>query len=158
MRAAAEGRPDGAAWREAIAAIAVADDDSGARKLRIRGWDLVSDSGPAFGGGGLGPSSPEMLCGVIATCLAHTYEIAAARLDVPIDRVEVRVTGQNNDAALLGLESSDPDRPWGLTATVSLLAEGVPEADVAALHAFVAANCPLTKLVRSPNDLAILFG
>jgi uncharacterized OsmC-like protein len=97
-----------------------------------------------------------LLCGVIGACLAHTYEIAAAMLDVPIDRVEVRVTAQNNDAPLLGLPSDDPALPWGITARVRLEAEGVPKEQVAALHAFVRERCPLTRLIRTPNDLAIV--
>jgi len=156
MRASAEARPDAKDWRETVSATVVADDATGVRKMRIRGWEIVGDSGPAFGGRGAGPSSPELLCGVIGTCLAHTYEIAAATLDVPLDRVEVVVSAENNDAGLLGLDSSDPDVPWNLTARVSIRADRVAADAIESLHACVRERCPLTKLIRTPNTLRIV--
>jgi organic hydroperoxide reductase OsmC/OhrA len=156
MVAAAAARPEASQWREQVEASVVADDESGVRKLRIRGWEYVSDSGVAFGGAGLGPSSPELLCGVIGTCLTHTYEIGAATLDVPLDRIAVTVCADNNDAGLLGIASDDPDVPWGLTARVAVEARGVASADIERLHAFVRERCPLTKLIRTPNDLRIV--
>ena len=80
MRAAAQQRPRGQEWREQVEAVCVADDATGVRKLRIRDWQLISDSGAAFGGWALGPSSPELLCGVLSTCLTHTYLIGAASM------------------------------------------------------------------------------
>jgi len=63
--------PSGADWHDTVEATCVADDLTGVRKLRIRDGLIVGDSGPDFGGWGLGPSSPELLCGVIGTCLTH---------------------------------------------------------------------------------------
>lgn len=158
MQAAAAARPDPDAWRETVEATVVADDETGVRKLRIGGWQTISDSGPAFGGFGLGPSSPELLCGVIGTCLTHTYEIAAAILDVPLDRVEVRVSARNNDAGLLGIECGDPPVPWDIVAHVQVVAEGVEHDALASVHRFVAERCPLTRLIRTPNSLEIVAG
>jgi uncharacterized OsmC-like protein len=158
MRAAAKRRPSGSEWRERVETVSVADDLTGVRRLRIRDWQFVSDSGPAFGGWGLGPSSPELLCGVISTCLTHTYLIRAAHEGVPLDRVQVRVTADNNDAAFLGIDSDDPPLPFNLTARIDIDApEATPE-QIAALHAYVDKHCPLTKLVRLPNALTIVTG
>lgn len=156
MRAAATARPDPASWRETVEATVVADDETGVRKLQIGSHQYISDSGPAFGGAGLGPSSPEILCGVIGTCLTHTYEIAAATLDIPLDRVEVRVSAQNNDAGLLGIECDDPPVPWNIQARVSVKTDGVATGELHRLHAFVAERCPLTRLIRSENTLQII--
>ncbi len=112
MRAAAAAKPDPAQWRETVSATCVADDATGARKLRMGDWRLTGDSGPDFGGWGLGPSSPELFCGVVGACLTHTYLIAAATLDIPIDRVEVTVSASNNDAHFLGIAGDDPDTPF----------------------------------------------
>jgi organic hydroperoxide reductase OsmC/OhrA len=155
MRAAAVARPTAAEWREEVRAVVVADDETGVRKMRIRDWEVIGDSGPSFGGESRGPSSPELLCGVLGTCLAHTYQIGAVTLGLPIGRVEVEVIAQNNDAGLLGISSDDPHVPWGITAKVSLMAEGVPEADIEALHAWVRTHCPLTNLIRTPNEVTI---
>ena len=101
MRAAGAARPNGEDWRETVEATVVADDLTGVRKMRIRTWELIGDSGPAFGGWNLGPSSPELFCGILGTCLTHMYLIGAAAREIPLDRVAIRVTADNNDAGLL---------------------------------------------------------
>ena len=156
MRAAAAAKPRGEQWRETVSATCVADDATGVRKLRMRDWELIGDSGPDFGGRGLGPSSPELFCGVISTCLTHTYLIAAASLDIPLDRVEVTVSSANNDAHFLGIESADPDVPFDITARVSLDAPDATAEQVATLHAYAAERCPLSKLVREPNTVTLV--
>lgn len=154
MAAHAAGFEHGDAARETIAAEATASDLTGVRRLRIRDFNLLSDSGPGFGGFGLGPSSPELLLGVLATCLTHTYLIGAARLGVPLREVKVRFEAENNDAAFLGLETGDPPYPFNIRALVRVESDA-PADGLAALHAFAAGNCPLTRLVREPLPVTI---
>lgn len=156
MRAAVASRPHGEDWRETVEAIVVADDLTGVRKMRIRDWELIGDSGLAFGGWNLGPSSPELFCGIIGTCLTHMYLIGAAARAIPLDRVAVRVTADNNDAALLGIDSADPALPFNITAHVEVLAPDADPGALASLHRYVAENCPLTNLVRTPNPVTVL--
>jgi uncharacterized OsmC-like protein len=127
----------------------------GVRRLRIRDWQFISDSGPDRGWS-LGPSSPELLCGVLSTCLTHTYEIAAAAMNIPLDRIEVRVTAKNNDARFVGVETGDPALPWDITAHVHLEADGLPPPDLERLHTFARECCPLTQLIRTPNAMTIV--
>jgi uncharacterized OsmC-like protein len=158
MRAAARAKPAGNEWRERVEALCVADDASGVRKLRIRDWQFLSDSGPAFGGWGLGPSSPELLCGVVSTCLTHTYLIGAATLEIPLERVQVHVSADNNDAAFLGLATDDPPVPFNITAHVAINAPDATVGQIARLHTFAGERCPLTRLLRTPNMVTILIG
>jgi uncharacterized OsmC-like protein len=155
MAAAAAEKPRGDQWRETVEAVCVADDETGVRKLRIREWELLGDSGPSFGGQSRGPSSPELLCGVVGTCLTHMYLIGAAHLEVPLDRVEVRVTAQNNDARLLGLSTSDPALPFGLRAVVRLDAPDATPGQLTKLHRY-AEDCPLTQLIRNSNPFVVV--
>ncbi|MCA9824012.1 MAG: OsmC family protein [Dehalococcoidia bacterium] len=157
MDAAAAEHPDPSHWREAVEAVCVADDESGVRKLRLRDWEFIGDSGPAFGGQNLGPSSPELLCGVISTCLTHTYLIGAAHLGVPVDRVEVRATADNNDAPLLGIAGSDPLLPFNIRATVTLVAPDATDAQLGRLHRY-AEQCPITNLIRNSNPVTVITG
>ena len=156
MRAAASRRPAGAGWREHVEAVCTVDDLTGVRKLRIRDWQLLGDSGPDFGGWGLGPSSPELLCGVLSTCLTYTYLIGAATLDIPVDRVQVRVSADNNDAAFLDIATDDPPLPFNIPARVQVEAGDATAEQVARLHAYAAQNCPLTRLLRTPNPITII--
>jgi uncharacterized OsmC-like protein len=156
LRAAAARKPRGDQWRDTVQAVCVADDLTGVRKLRIRDWQFISDSGPDFGGWGLGPSSPELLCGVLSTCLTHTYLIGAAMLDVPLERVELHVTAENNDAAFLEIATDDPPLPFNLTARVRLDAPAASAEQRAALHRYAAERCPLTRLIRTASAVTIL--
>ena len=158
IRGLAVAKPDAAAWRETVSATCVADDRTGVRKLRIRDWQFIGDSGPGFGGFSLGPSSPELLCGVISTCLTHTYEIGASLMGISLDRIEVRVTAENNDARFGGLETSDPATPFNLRATVTLEAPDVAGERLAELHRYASANCPLTNLIRSGAPVTVSVG
>lgn len=158
IRGLAVAKPDAAAWRETVSATCVADDRTGVRKLRIRDWQFIGDSGPGFGGFSLGPSSPELLCGVISTCLTHTYEIGACLMGIPLDRIEVRVTAGNNDARFGGLETEDPATPFNLQAKVTLGAPDVPSERLAELHRYASANCPLTNLIRGGAPVTVTVG
>ena len=156
MRAAATRRPRGEQWRETVQAVCIAEDASGVRKLRIRDWSFISDSGPDFGGWGLGPSSPELLCGVISTCLTHTYLIGAATLGIPVERVELRVTAENNDAAFLDIATDDPPLPFTITARVLLAAPEATAEQTARLHRYAGERCPLTRLIRTANPVTLI--
>jgi uncharacterized OsmC-like protein len=158
MRGSALAKPSGPDWSETVTATVVADDATGVRKLRIRDWQIIGDSGPSFGGWSLGPSSPELLCGVIGTCLTHTYLIGAAMRAIPLDRVEVTVSARNNDARFVGVETDEPALPYDLTARVRVEAEGVAAELLESLHAYVRENCPLTQLIRTANALMIVTG
>jgi uncharacterized OsmC-like protein len=155
MSATAEALSSGDAARETITAECSAEGLSGVRRIRIRDFQVISDSGPGFGGFGLGPNSPELMLGMLASCLTHTYLIGAAWRGVPLDSVQVRVEAQNNDAALLGLATSDPATPFGLKAYVRV-ESGAPQEVVDALHEFVETSCPLTRFLREPQEVVVV--
>jgi uncharacterized OsmC-like protein len=154
MRGAAAPLGSGDDARQTITAQCSASTLDGARRIRIRDFELVSDSGPAFGGQDLGPSSPELLLGVLASCLTHTYLIGAAIRGVSLDAVHVRVDADNNDARFLQLKTADPDVPFNIRAIVRIESPA-PEDDLAALDRYVDESCPLTKLVRLPQSMEI---
>ena len=158
IRGLAVAKPDAAAWRETVSATCVADDRTGVRKLRIRDWQFIGDSGPGLGGFSLGPSSTELLCGVISTCLTHTYEIGDCLMGIPLERIEVRVSAENNDARFGGLETDDPATPFNLQAKVTLDAPDVPSERLAELHRYASANCPLTNLIRGGAPVTVTVG
>jgi uncharacterized OsmC-like protein len=156
MRASAAERPDGADWREEIEATCVADDLTGVRKLRIREFSFVGDSGSGGGGWNLGPTSPELLCGVLSTCVTHTAQLGAVAMEIPLDRVAVRVTALNNDARYFGVEADDPHVPWGIAVELTLEgADADPDA-LERLRGYVDANCPMLQLVRTENPIALV--
>ncbi|WP_405020843.1 OsmC family protein [Kitasatospora sp. NBC_00070] len=154
MRAAAARRPAGADWDERIEAVCVADDATGVRKVRVGDWSLLGDGGPDIGGFGLGPSSPELLCAVVSTCLTHTVLCLAAVGGVPLDRVEVRVRARNNDARFFGVPTEAPAVPHELVAEVELDSAADSE-ELAALLAEADRRCPMLQLVRDRHTVVV---
>lgn len=154
MTAAARTLGTGDAARETIAAECSVSDLTGIRRVKIRDFQIVSDSGPAFGGFSLGPSSPELLLGVLASCLTHTYLIGAAQRGISLDGVHVRFEAENNDAAFLGLDTADPSYPFNIRGIVRIESRA-GEAEIEALHAYAASTCPLTKLIREAQPVAV---
>ncbi|WP_329494263.1 OsmC family protein [Kitasatospora herbaricolor] len=154
MRAAAGRRPASEDWEEEIGAVCVADDATGVRKVRVGDWSFVGDGGPDIGGYGLGPSSPELLCAVISTCLTHTVLCIAALDGLPLDRVEVAVTARNNDARFFEVPTDAPPVPYDLTATVDLRGPLSAEA-AAALLTTADERCPMLRMVRSEHALTV---
>jgi hypothetical protein len=58
-----------------IAATARVEGRSGVRRIRIRDFQIISDSGPELAGYDLGPSSPELQLGVLGSCVTHVMWI-----------------------------------------------------------------------------------
>ncbi len=154
MLGAAKGFGSGAAVRETISAECSASNLTGVRQIRIRDFQLLSDSGPAFGGFSLGPSSPEILLGALASCLTHTYLIGAAQRNLSLDKVHVRFEAENNDAAFLGLATDDPPYPFNIRAVVRVDSRASKD-ELRELHDYAARTCPLTKLVRDSLSVQI---
>ncbi len=142
--------------RETVSAECTASDLTGIRRIRIRDFQLISDSGPLFGGFSLGPSSPEMLLGVLASCLTHTYLIGAAQRKISLDKIQVRFEAENNDAAFLGLTTNDPSYPHNIRAFVQVESDASLQ-DMQDLHDYASRTCPLTKLIRQavPLDISV---
>jgi len=87
----ASDRPDGPAEE---AGGAVSRSRRGARfaqDVRADGHALIIDVDPAEGGAGLGPNPTRVVEAALAACSAITAQMYAARKDLPLEGVEVRV-------------------------------------------------------------------
>jgi len=77
-----------------LKASARAEGRSGVRRIKIRDFQVISDSESDFAGYNLGPASPELQLGALASCLTHIYLIQAAEQQIPLDALEVEIRGQ----------------------------------------------------------------
>src|SRR5262249_55476801 len=78
---------------------------TGARPTKMGDHFIVSDSAPGLAGHSLGPTSPEMLLGALASCLVHTYLIQAVLMQIPLDSVEVEISGKMDYKPVVGLQT-----------------------------------------------------
>jgi uncharacterized OsmC-like protein len=142
----------GEAQPHTLRAAVRAEGRSGVRRIRIRDFQVISDSGPDFAGYNLGPSSPELQLGVLGSCLTHVFLIQAARLEVPLESLEVEVSGEMDpQAGRPGFEGV-PVYPHNLSYRVQVVSPATPEA-IAELHAAVERACPILNLLVNPQTI-----
>jgi uncharacterized OsmC-like protein len=68
------------------------------------GWKLVADEMPGDGGAGLGPDPGVFGRAALGSCLAMGYVMWAARLDIPLDSVEVLVEADYDARGMYGVD------------------------------------------------------
>lgn len=130
-----------------------AEGRSGVRRIRIRDFQIISDSPPDFAGYNLGPSSPELQLGVLGSCLTHSYLIQAAAQNVPLESLEVEVS------AVLDARSGHPDHadvpvyPQTISYSVNIVSQAGPE-QIKALEEAVERFCPILNLLKNPQKIS----
>lgn len=134
-------------------ATVTAEGRSGVRRIRIRDFQILSDSGPDFAGYDLGPGSPELQAGVLGSCVTHIFLIKAAELDVPIDALSVDVRAEYDPRAQAPDNTDIPVYPQNFRYEVRLDSPASDE-DLARLHAEVERVCPILNLIRNPQEIS----
>lgn len=133
-----------------LKAKASAEGRSGVRRICIRDFQVVSDSPPDFAGYNLGPSSPELQLGALASCLNHSYLIQAAALEIPIESIEVETEGFIDPrAGSPGFEST-PVYPQAISYTVRVESPA-SRAKIEELRRKVEQTCPILNLLKNPQ-------
>jgi uncharacterized OsmC-like protein len=153
-RQALQVRKEQAASQEAqphiLKAKVSAEGRSGIRRMRIRDFQIISDSGPELAGYNLGPSSPELQLGVLGSCITHIFLIQAAQHNVPLDSLEVEVSGQMDPhSGQPGFEHI-PIYPHNISYTVHIDSPA-SSAKLSELHQAVEKSCPILNLLINPQ-------
>lgn len=128
-----------------------AEGRSGIRRIRIRDFQVISDSPAEFAGYDLGPSSPELLLGALGSCLTHSFLIQAADLGIPLDALEVEIAArQDPRAGLIG--KAHPLFPGGLAYTVRI-SSPASAAEAERLREAVERACPVLNFLQAPASV-----
>ncbi|KWF30849.1 OsmC family protein [Burkholderia pseudomultivorans] len=125
---------------------------SGVREIRIRDFQVISDSPPDFAGYNLGPASPELQLGVLGSCLTHITLIQAAERGLRIDSIEVEVTGDQHPLAQQPGFEHVPVFPHNIRYTLDIVSPE-PADTIRELHRAVEAVCPIFNLLRLPQTI-----
>lgn len=135
-----------------LSARVTAEGRSGIRRIRIRDFQVLTDSPPDFAGYDLGPSSPELQLGILGSCLNHSYLIQAALLGIEIESLEVEVSGRiDARAGRPGFEAV-PVNPHEISYVVRIISSAGRD-DIARLEAQVERSCPILNLLKKPQTL-----
>ncbi|HHP7238993.1 OsmC family protein [Longibacter sp.] len=71
-------------------------------------WEIAADLDPQLGGSQKHPGPGFLLRAAMGTCFAQTAALWAAKLGVPLDRVDVEVDAHHDARGLLGVDGTDP--------------------------------------------------
>lgn len=123
---------------------------SGVREIRIRDFQVISDSPPDFAGYNLGPASPELQLGVLGSCLTHITLIQAAERGLSIDSIEVEVTGEQHPLAQQPGFENIPIFPHNIRYTLDIVSPE-PEQTIRELRDAAEAVCPIFNLLKQPQ-------
>ncbi len=134
-----------------VAARVRAEGCSGIQTIHIREFHLLSDGDPACAGFHVGPTSPELQLGALGSSLTDTFLNQAAEQGVPVDRIEVEITGTVD---LRSTSRGEPacQCPQDIRYTVHLRSSA-PADQIAALHAAVERVCPVLNLLVRPQAI-----
>lgn len=90
-------------------------------------WRLVADEMPGDGGAGEGPDPGVLVRAGLGSCLAMGYVQWAARLEIPIDSVEVTVEADYDARGMFGVDESVPAGWTGVRYTATISSPAPPE-------------------------------
>ncbi|MEA2512263.1 MAG: hypothetical protein QOG89_2288 [Thermomicrobiales bacterium] len=141
-----------AATPQTVTAHVRAEGWSGIRSIRIRDFQLLSDSGPECAGFHVGPTSPELQLGALGSCLTDTFLSQAAERGVVLESVEVEIIGALDpctdtlDNGYLSL------CPRDISYTAHLCSPASAD-EIEALHAAVERVCPVLNLLVQPQSV-----
>jgi uncharacterized OsmC-like protein len=134
-----------------------AEGRSGIRRIRIRDFQVISDSEADFAGYDLGPSSPELQLGVLGSCLTHTFLIQAATVGLPLDSLELEITGIIDPRAGSAGFEDVPIHPHEIRYVVFIASSAAP-AEIRVLREAVERDCPILNCCASRKRLRARSG
>ena len=132
--------------RSRLRATAEAHDATGVRRVRVRDFGLLSDSGPGLGGHDLGPSSPELFLSSLASCLCHIFLTQAAVRDVELDVLATMAEASLVNGSGAYAVPDMPGYPHDVSYVADIMAPG-PDDELLELWAMVRRHCPIYLLV-----------
>lgn len=77
-----------------LEAKTTAEQRSGLRRIRIRDFQIISDSGTDFAGYSAGPGSPESQVAIIASDIADSYLSQAALKNISLDSLRIEIVNR----------------------------------------------------------------
>ena len=90
-------------------------------------WRLVADEMPGDGGAGEGPDPGVLVRAGLGSCLAMGYVQWAARLEIPLDSVEVVVEADYDARGMFGVDESVPAGWTAVRYTTTISSPAPPE-------------------------------
>ena len=135
-----------------IAAKVTAMGGSGARKIQIRDFTLISDAKPEAGGFNLGPTPVELLMGALGACISSSFLHQAAMRGIPVDELVVDVAAQTDPRGPLSAYPDIPNHPHNIEFTVHVNSPATDE-ELQILLDGAEHTCSVSNLIRAQETV-----
>jgi len=112
------------------------------------GERIVADMPAAVGGMGEEPSPGWLFRAAIASCVASTVAMEAAREGVSLTSLEVEVDSESDDRGMLGIDESVPAGPLSTRIRIRARGEGAEDAGLREIIERGAARCPVCDATK----------
>jgi uncharacterized OsmC-like protein len=109
---------------------------------------IVTDMPTSIGGRGEQPSPGWLFRAAIASCVASTIGMEAAREGVELGSLEVEVDSESDDQGILGMDESVPAGPLSTRIRVRATAPGRDEGHLRELLERGAGRCPVCDATK----------
>lgn len=120
------------------------------------GERLVADMPGAVGGEGEHPSPGWLFRAAVASCVASTIGMEAAREGIHLGDVEVVVDSESDDRGILGMDEGVPAGPLAMRIRVRLSGDVSPRAVEVAERG--AARCPVCDATKRAVEVSLEIG
>jgi uncharacterized OsmC-like protein len=133
--------PDEARYTDSFARASLGE----ALRVEVEGpsGERISTDMPAgIGGRAEAPSPGWLFRAAIASCVASTIEMEAAREGATVTSLEVEVDSESDDRGILGMEESVPAGPLSMRVRIRARADGIEGGRLRELLERGTARCP----------------
>lgn len=121
-------------------------------QIGVEAFKFVSDMPEVAGANGTGPSPSQYVEAALVSCLAIGYRMSFAARGLPVDQIDVEVTGSFDARGLYGVGKVSPGFDGPVRYAVNVVSPANEEAVVDALN-WAEAHSPLLHILREPVKL-----
>jgi uncharacterized OsmC-like protein len=119
------------------------------------GERIITDMPKAVGGRGEEPSPGWLFRAAIASCVASTIGMEAARSGVTLTSLAVEVDSESDDRGILGIDEAVPAGPLSTRVHIRATADGVEEGRLRELLATGAGRCPVRDATKRAVEVSV---
>ena len=148
--------PDEARYTDSVARAKLGD------SLRVEvegpsGERIVTDMPGGVGGLGGEPSPGWLFRAAIASCVASTIAMEAAREEIALDALEVEVDSESDDRGILGMDAGVPAGPLSTRVRIRARSDGPDGGRLREVLERGAGRCPVCDATKRSVDVTLQF-
>jgi uncharacterized OsmC-like protein len=146
--------PDEARYTDSVARATLGD----ALRVEVEGPDglrITTDMPSAIGGLQAEPSPGWLYRAAMASCVASTVAMEAAREGVDLRSLQVEVDSESDDRGILGMDEAVPAGQLSTRVRVTIEADGVAEARLREIVERGASRCPSYDATKRAVDVSL---